>query len=41
LAAGQRGAVLIAPEVRHWAMGRMTSLNVVVPPFDPVDKWLA
>src|SRR4051812_37786983 len=28
-------AVLIPPGVRHRAVGRMTILNVVVPPFDP------
>ncbi|MBX6314378.1 MAG: cupin domain-containing protein [Isosphaeraceae bacterium] len=34
-------AVLIPPGVRHRAVGRMTILNVVVPPFDPHDEWLA
>jgi hypothetical protein len=33
------GAVLIPPEVRHRAMGRMAILNIVVPPFDPADEW--
>src|SRR5262245_46019658 len=32
-------AVMISPGVRHRAVGRMTILNVVVPPFDPVDEW--
>ncbi|HEY1189635.1 MAG TPA: cupin domain-containing protein [Gemmata sp.] len=32
-------AVLIPPGVRHRAVGRMTILNVVVPPFDPADEW--
>ncbi len=32
-------AVLIPPGVRHRAAGRMTILNVVVPPFDPSDEW--
>jgi mannose-6-phosphate isomerase-like protein (cupin superfamily) len=32
-------AVLIPPGVRHRAVGRMTILNVVVPPFDPHDEW--
>jgi mannose-6-phosphate isomerase-like protein (cupin superfamily) len=32
-------AVMIPPLVRHRAMGRMTVLNVVVPPFDPADEW--
>jgi mannose-6-phosphate isomerase-like protein (cupin superfamily) len=32
-------AVLIPPGVRHQAVGRMTILNVVVPPFDPADEW--
>ena len=32
-------AVMIAPGVRHRAVGRMTILNVVVPPFDPADEW--
>jgi mannose-6-phosphate isomerase-like protein (cupin superfamily) len=33
-------AVMIPPGVRHRALGRMTILNVVVPPFDPADEWL-
>jgi mannose-6-phosphate isomerase-like protein (cupin superfamily) len=32
-------AVMIPPGVRHRAVGRMTVLNVVVPPFDPADEW--
>jgi quercetin dioxygenase-like cupin family protein len=32
-------AVLIPPGVRHRAVGRLTILNVVVPPFDPADEW--
>jgi mannose-6-phosphate isomerase-like protein (cupin superfamily) len=32
-------AVMIPPGVRHRAVGRMTILNVVVPPFDPDDEW--
>jgi mannose-6-phosphate isomerase-like protein (cupin superfamily) len=32
-------AVLIPPGVRHRAVGRMTILNVVVPPFDLADEW--
>jgi hypothetical protein len=32
------GAVLIPPRVRHRAVGRMTILNVVAPPFDPADE---
>lgn len=32
-------AVLIPPGVRHRAVGRMTILNVVCPPFDPADEW--
>jgi mannose-6-phosphate isomerase-like protein (cupin superfamily) len=32
-------AVMIPPGVRHRALGRMTILNVVVPPFDPADEW--
>ncbi len=39
VAVGQGGAVLIPPGVRHRAVGRMTILNVVVPPFDPADEW--
>jgi hypothetical protein len=31
--------MLIAPGVRHRAAGRMTILNVVVPPFDSADEW--
>jgi mannose-6-phosphate isomerase-like protein (cupin superfamily) len=37
VATGQ--AVMIPPGVRHRAVGRMTILNVVVPPFDPDDEW--
>jgi mannose-6-phosphate isomerase-like protein (cupin superfamily) len=32
-------AVMIPPGVRHRAVGRMTILNVVVPPFDAADEW--
>jgi mannose-6-phosphate isomerase-like protein (cupin superfamily) len=32
-------AVMIPPGTRHRAVGRMTILNVVVPPFDPRDEW--
>lgn len=32
-------AILIRPGVRHRAVGRMTILNFVVPPFDPADEW--
>jgi len=32
-------AVLIPPGVRHRAVGTMTILNVVSPPFDPADEW--
>ena len=39
MALGPGGAVLIPPGVRHRAVGRMTILNVVVPPFDPADEW--
>ena len=38
-AVGPGHAVLIPPGVRHRAVGRMTILNVVVPPFDPDDEW--
>lgn len=31
--------VLIPPGVRHRAVGRMTILNLVTPPFDPADEW--
>ncbi len=31
--------VLIPPGVRHRAIGRMTVLNLVSPPFDPEDEW--
>jgi hypothetical protein len=34
------GAGRIPPEVRHRAVGQMTILNVVVPPFDPDDERL-
>jgi hypothetical protein len=40
MAVGQVGAVLIPPEVQHRAVGRMTILNLVAPPFDPADEWL-
>jgi mannose-6-phosphate isomerase-like protein (cupin superfamily) len=36
---GTGHAVMIPPGVRHRAVGRMTILNVVVPPFDPADEW--
>src|SRR4051812_13962132 len=39
VAVGPGSAVLIPPGVRHRAVGRMTILNVVVPPFDPADEW--
>jgi mannose-6-phosphate isomerase-like protein (cupin superfamily) len=32
-------AVMIPPGVRHRAVGRMTILNIVAPPFDPADEW--
>lgn len=32
-------AIQIPPGVRHRAVGRMTILNMVVPPFDPADEW--
>ena len=32
-------AVMILPGVRHRAVGRMTILNIVAPPFDPADEW--
>jgi quercetin dioxygenase-like cupin family protein len=38
LAAGPGDAVLIPPGVRHRAVGRVTILDVVVPPFDPADE---
>jgi mannose-6-phosphate isomerase-like protein (cupin superfamily) len=38
MAVGPGGAVLIPPGVWHRAAGRMTILNVVVPPFDPNDE---
>lgn len=31
--------ILIPCGVRHRAIGPMTVLNVVVPPFDPADEW--
>lgn len=31
--------VLIPPFTRHRALGRMTILNIVTPPFDPADEW--
>jgi hypothetical protein len=38
MAVGPGGAALIPPEVRHRAAGRMTILNVVVPPSNPADE---
>ncbi|MBA4189085.1 MAG: cupin [Planctomycetaceae bacterium] len=32
-------AIMIPPGVRHRAVGRMTIVNVVVPPFDEADEW--
>lgn len=32
-------AVMIPPGVRHRAVGPMTILNFVTPPFDPADEW--
>lgn len=32
-------SVYIPPGVRHRAVGRMTILNIVSPPFDPADEW--
>jgi mannose-6-phosphate isomerase-like protein (cupin superfamily) len=32
-------AVMIPPGVRHRAVGKMTILNIVSPPFDPADEW--
>ena len=31
--------VLIPPGVRHRAVGRLTILNIVTPPFDSADEW--
>lgn len=31
--------ILIPPGVRHRAVGRMTLLNIVSPPFDAADEW--
>jgi mannose-6-phosphate isomerase-like protein (cupin superfamily) len=37
----QKGdAILIHPGCRHRALGKMTILNVVIPPFDPSDEWI-
>src|SRR5262245_25009056 len=35
--AGQAG--MIPPGVRHRAVAKMRTANVVVPPFDPADEW--
>lgn len=32
-------SVLIPPGVRHRAVGKMTLLNIVSPPFDERDEW--
>lgn len=39
VAVSEGTAVMIPPGVRHRAVGRMTILNVVIPPFDPTDEW--
>jgi mannose-6-phosphate isomerase-like protein (cupin superfamily) len=31
--------VLLPPGVRHWAVGRMRVLILVLPKFDPADEW--
>jgi mannose-6-phosphate isomerase-like protein (cupin superfamily) len=33
-------AVLIRPGCRHRAVGNLTILNIVIPPFNPKDEWL-
>ena len=33
-------AVMIRPGCRHRAVGRLTILNVVMPPFDPEDEYV-
>jgi hypothetical protein len=38
MAVGPGGAVLIPPGMRRRAAGRMTILDVVVPPSDPADE---
>ena len=32
-------AVMIRPGCRHRAVGALTVLNIVIPPFDPKDEW--
>jgi quercetin dioxygenase-like cupin family protein len=32
-------AVLVRPGCRHRAVGALTILNLVIPPFDPRDEW--
>jgi mannose-6-phosphate isomerase-like protein (cupin superfamily) len=32
-------AVLVRPGCRHRAVGALTILNIVIPPFDPQDEW--
>lgn len=32
-------AVYLPPLTRHRAIGQMTILNIVAPPFDPADEW--
>lgn len=39
LAVKPGSAIMIPAGTRHRAVGRMTILNVVVPPFDPNDEW--
>ena len=38
VAVGPGSPVLIPAGMRHRAVGRMTIMNVVVPPFDPADQ---
>jgi mannose-6-phosphate isomerase-like protein (cupin superfamily) len=32
-------SILIRPDCRHRAVGRMKIINIVTPPFDPADEW--
>jgi mannose-6-phosphate isomerase-like protein (cupin superfamily) len=38
---GPGDVAMIPPLVRHAARGKMEIINVVCPPFDPEDEWVA
>lgn len=36
---GPKTTVLIKPGCRHRAVGKLTIINIAIPPFDPADEW--